>query len=234
MEERLQKIIAARGGLSRRAAESLIAEGRVTVNGAPAALGCKADAERDTIAVDGKALGAAEGKKYYIMLNKPVGYVTTMRDERGRRSVAELVGDVPARVYPVGRLDINSEGLLLMTNDGEFANLVMHPSNMKEKTYRVTVTGDIDSGLRRLCEPMELDGRQLAKPKVRLLRREGGVAAVDITIHEGRNRQIRRMCDIAGLRVGRLTRISVGKVRLGGLKKGTWRYLTDAEVESLR
>ncbi len=234
MEERLQKIIAARAGLSRRAAEELISEGCVTVNGVTAALGCRADPERDEVRIRGVPLPAASGRKYYIMLNKPVGYVTTMRDEQGRRSVAELVADIPERVYPVGRLDINSEGLLLMTNDGDFANLIAHPSNEKEKTYRVLVSGDAEAGMRKLQEPMELDGHKIRRPRVRLLYDRGATAAMDITIHEGRNRQIRRMCEAAGLRVHRLTRISIGGVRLGGLKKGEWRELTPEELRALR
>ena len=232
MEERLQKILAARAGVSRRAAEKLIEDGLVTVNGSAASLGDRADPDRDEILLRGAPIGAAE-EKYYIMLNKPVGYVTTMSDEKGRRTVAELVSGVPARVYPVGRLDINSEGLLLMTNDGDFANRVMHPSFEKEKTYRVLVTGDAESGIKRLSEPMELDGVRLRTPRVRLIGHEGAAAAMEITIHEGRNRQVRRMCELAGLTVRRLTRVSVGRVRLGNLKKGSWRFLTREEIDSL-
>ncbi len=232
MEERLQKILAARAGVSRRAAEKLIEDGLVTINGSAASLGDRADPDRDEILLRGAPIGAAE-EKYYIMLNKPVGYVTTMSDEKGRRTVAELVSGVPARVYPVGRLDINSEGLLLMTNDGDFANRVMHPSYEKEKTYRVLVTGDAESGIKRLSEPMELDGVRLRTPRVRLIGHEGAAAAMEITIHEGRNRQVRRMCELAGLTVRRLTRVSVGSVRLGKLKKGCWRFLTQEEIDSL-
>ncbi len=232
MEERLQKVLAARAGISRRAAEKLIGEGLVTVNGAVAGIGDKADPYRDQIRLRGELL-STPGKKYYIMLNKPVGYVTTMSDEKGRKTVRELVADIPERVYPVGRLDINSEGLLLMTNDGDFANRVMHPSFEKEKTYRVLVTGDAERGIRRLQEPMELDGAPLAAPAVRLVRSDGAVTTMDITIHEGKNRQIRRMCQMADLTVKRLTRISIGTVSLGRLQKGAWRHLTPAEIESL-
>lgn len=232
MEERLQKVLAARAGISRRAAEKLIGEGLVTVNGAAAGIGDKADPYRDQIRLRGELL-SAPGKKYYIMLNKPVGYVTTMSDEKGRKTVRELVADIPERVYPVGRLDINSEGLLLMTNDGDFANRVMHPSFEKEKTYRVLVTGDAEKGMRRLQEPMELDGAPLAAPAVRFVRSDGAVTTMDITIHEGKNRQIRRMCQMADLTVKRLTRISIGAVSLGRLQKGAWRHLTPAEIESL-
>ncbi len=234
MVERLQKLISAAGIASRRAAEEMIAAGRVTVNGAVAGLGDKADPETDDIRVDGKAIDSKPGRRYYIMLHKPVGYVTTMSDEKGRRTVAELVADVPARVYPVGRLDLSSEGLLLMTNDGDFANLVTHPSFEKEKVYRVLVTGDIAAGVKRLLEPMELDGEPVRKPKVALLRREGALSTLEITIHEGKNRQIRRMCDLAGLTVKRLTRVRVGPVALGKLPRGHWRELTEAEVRALR
>jgi 23S rRNA pseudouridine2605 synthase len=168
------------------------------------------------------------------MLNKPVGYVTTMSDEKGRKTVADLVADVGERVYPVGRLDINSDGLLLMTNDGELANHIMHPSFEKKKVYRVYVTGDIQNGIETLKKPMELDGVMLRKPDLRLIKNEGNSAIIDIAIHEGKNRQIRRMCDTAGLYVNRLTRISVGSVRLGDLKKGSWRHLTPDEVTQLR
>ena len=231
MEERIQKILAVHGGVSRRAAEKLISEGLVTVNGIPASLGAKADPDRDTICLRGEMIDTSKEQKYYIMLHKPVGYVTTMSDEKGRKTVAELVSDIPARVYPVGRLDISSEGLLLMTNDGEFANRIMHPSFEKEKTYRVLVTGDIKSGVKRLLEPMELDGVPIHPPRVRIISQEDDYpATLDITIHEGKNRQIRRMCEAADLRVKRLIRISVGSVRLGQLKKGTWRHLTQEEL----
>ncbi len=233
MEERLQKIIAARAGMSRRAAEKYIEEGLVTVNGAVAKLGDRADARTDEIALRGKILKPSGGRLYYIALNKPVGYVTTMSDEKGRRTVAELVADIPERVYPVGRLDINSDGLLIMTNDGDFANRVTHPSFEKEKVYRVLVTGDIEKGARRLLEPMELDGVSISRPKVRVLRVQGRLGTLEITIHEGRNRQIRRMCELSELQVRRLTRVSVGDVKLGKLPKGHWRELTGDEVASL-
>lgn len=234
MEERIQKIIAARWGVSRRSAEKLISEGRVSVNGETASLGDKADGGVDEITVDGVALPKETGRKVYIMLNKPVGYVTTMSDEKGRKTVKELVSDIEERVYPVGRLDINSEGLLLMTNDGEFANHIMHPSNEKDKTYRVLVTGDLDEGIKRLREPMELDGVRVDTPKIRVVKVQPNSSVIDITIHEGRNRQIRRMCELAGLSVKRLTRIAEGGVSLGRLKKGTWRYLSKEEIAQLK
>ena len=238
--ERLQKIISARLHISRRAAEELIAGGLVTVDGRTAVLGQKAEPGVSVIAVRGEELRERERKKVYIMLNKPVGYVTTMSDEKGRKSVNMLVEDVPERVYPVGRLDINSEGLLIMTNDGELTNRLTHPSHEKSKTYLVTVRGDLEAGLRRLREPMELDGFTISDKEVILKKAPGtgqlppDAAVLSITIHEGRNRQIRRMAEAAGLRVTRLTRIAEGGVTLGRLKKGTWRYLTNEEIRRLR
>lgn len=233
MEERIQKIIAQRGGMSRRAAEKLIADGLVTLDGAAVSLGDKADSDTDGLAVRGEGLPPAPEKKYYIALNKPLGYVTTMSDERGRRTVAELVSDLPCRVYPVGRLDVDSEGLLLMTNDGDFANTVAHPSFEKDKTYRVSVNGDLRTGLRALRAPMELDGVRLGIPAVTVVKETRGGGTLELVIHEGRNRQVRRMCAAAGLQVTALTRISVGPVRLGRLKSGGWRNLTRDEVAAL-
>ncbi len=233
MEERVQKLIAMAEGISRRAADDLVLQGRVAVNGVTAEPGRRADPERDRIHIDGRPLVTPSGEKLYIMLNKPVGYVTTMHDEKGRRTVAELVDSLPARVYPVGRLDINSSGLLLMTNDGEFANRICHPSFEKKKTYRVAVTGNIECGIKTLLSPMVLDGILLRQPQVRLVRCRDEVFTLDITIHEGRNRQIRRMCEMAGLTVRSLTRTCVGGVRLGNLGKGQWRYLTLRERELL-
>ena len=232
MVERLQKIIAARCGISRRAAEKLISDRCVTVNGVVAHLGQKAE-DGDDIRINGSPIGPKTEKYVYIALNKPVGFVTTMSDEKGRRTVAELVEDVPCRVYPVGRLDLNSEGLLLMTNDGQFANTVMHPSFNKEKTYRVNVIGNVDKAMEIFKRPMYLDGTKLSPPKVALVKYEREYTVLDITIHEGKNRQIRRMCAKAGLTVRRLVRISIGTVKLGRLKSGAWRKLTKEEVESL-
>lgn len=233
MEERLQKIIAVSGMMSRRAAEELIAAGKVSVNGVAAALGDKADAARDRITVNGKAL-APPKEKVYIMLNKPKGYVTTLRDEKGRRTVAELVKDAGLRLYPVGRLDMYSEGLLIMTNDGEFAERLMHPRGGVEKCYRTRVKGAVSqAAIERLCEPMVIDGYRThgAKVETEKLSQDGGVLV--ITISEGRNRQVRKMCEQAGLKVTRLQRVSEGGVRLGDLKPGTWRPLTRAEIKQL-
>lgn len=230
--ERLQKIIAARGLCSRRKAEELISAGKVTVNGIPASLGDSADPERDEIRVEGKVL-PGEKKKVYLMLNKPRGYVTTLSDEKGRKNAAELVANCGVRVYPVGRLDMDSEGLLLFTNDGDFANLLMHPRHEVNKTYRVWVTGYTPENLELLKEPIELDGYQIKPPKVRAVHVTGEKAVVEVTIHEGRNRQVRRMCQAANMNVARLKRIAEGELRLGELKTGAWRYLNPAEIEKL-
>lgn len=234
MEERLQKIIAASGLASRRAAEELIAAGKVCVNGAVASLGDRADAARDRITVDGKSLAPAEGK-VYIMLNKPRGYVTTLSDEKGRRTVAGLVSEIGVRLYPVGRLDMNSEGLLIMTNDGELADRLMHPRGGAEKCYRTTVTGeDIPAAAEKMKESMLIDGYRTrgARVEIERLTDKGGVLLV--TIGEGRNRQVRKMCEQVGLRVTRLCRISEGGLKLGDLKTGRWRELTRAEIASLK
>ena len=230
--ERLQKIIAARGLCSRRQAEKWIEEGRVRVNGNTAHLGDTADITEDVIEVDGKRLPKA-GKKLYLMLNKPRGYVTTLSDEKGRRNAAELVAGCGTRVYPVGRLDMDSEGLLLFTNDGEFANLMMHPKHEVDKVYRVWVTNYAPEKLEALKEPIELDGYKIKKPKVRPVRQEPTRAILDVTIHEGRNRQVRRMCQAAGLEVARLKRIAEGGLRIGDLKPGAWRELEPREIEML-
>ncbi len=234
MEERLQKIIAAAGLTSRRAAEELIAAGKVRVNGAVASLGDKADAARDRITVDGKSLAPPE-EKVYIMLNKPRGYVTTLKDEKGRRTVAELVSEPGVRLYPVGRLDMNSEGLLIMTNDGELAERMMHPRGGVEKCYRTTVTGeDIPAAAEKMKESMLIDGYRTrgARVEIERLTDKGGVLLV--AIGEGRNRQVRKMCEQVGLRVTRLCRISEGGLKLGNLRSGEWRELTRAEIARLK
>ena len=232
MTERLQKILSARGVASRRAAEQLILDGRVSVNGVKASLGQTADAEQDAICVDGKPIPTGE-KPVYILLNKPRGFVTTLSDEKGRRTASELVADCGVRVYPVGRLDLSSEGLLLFTNDGDFAMKMMHPRHQVDKIYLTWVAGFTPENLTRLRQPVELDGYTVRPPKVRLLGAKGEQARLEITIHEGRNRQVRRMCDAAGMHVTRLRRIQEGTLRLGDLPVGKWRYLTETEVEML-
>lgn len=232
MKERLQKIISSRGVASRRAAEKMILAGLVTVNGKTAALGSLADPEQDAILVDGRPLPEAR-ECVYLMLNKPRGYVTTLSDEKGRQNAASLVSGCGCRVYPVGRLDMDSEGLLLFTSDGEFANRLMHPSREVEKEYLVWVRGYAPGGEEKLARPITLDGYRIRPPKVRLLCAEGTKARFSITIHEGRNRQIRRMCQAAGMEVTRLKRVREGSLRLGDLPLGAWRPLTEGEVHSL-
>lgn len=229
MEQRLQKLISAAGAASRRAAEQMILDGRVTVNGVTATLGQSADPETDTVCIDGVPLAAAD-KRTYIMLNKPRGYVTTLRDEKGRKTVAELVADAGARLYPVGRLDLDSDGLLLMTDDGELANAMMHPAGEVNKVYRTVVEGDVAAALPILRSALVIDGYRI-RPAVVEPERSG---VLRITIHEGRNRQVRKMCAAAGLRVKRLTRIAEGPLRLGELAQGTWRHLTENEIQALK
>jgi len=233
MKERLQKILSSRGVCSRRKAEALIAAGAVSVNGVPAKLGDSADPDSDEILVEGKPLPA--GREYvYILLHKPRGFVTTLSDEKGRPNAAQLVADCGVRVYPVGRLDMDSEGLLLFTNDGAFANNLMHPKHEVEKTYDIWVTGYNPGAFRRLKEPVELDGYVIRPPKLKLIKAEGNLARIQITIHEGRYRQVRRMCEKAGMQVTRLKRIREGKLELGTLPKGKWRYLTKEEILQLK
>ena len=231
--ERLQKILSARGVCSRRAAETLLQEGRITCNGRICQLGDSADPDHDEILVDGKPLPSAQNY-IYIMLHKPRGFVTTLSDEKGRKNAAQLVADCGIRVYPVGRLDMDSEGLLLFTNDGQLANRLMHPSHEISKVYRVTVDGFTSHGLERFNRPMTLDGYRLQIPKVTLLEEKEGKAVLEITIHEGRNRQVRRMCAIAGMQVRRLLRVSEGPLQLGDLPKGKWRHLTPEELRQLQ
>ena len=233
---RIQKVLSENGVMSRRKAEEAIAQGRVTVNGHPAQPGNPVDPSRDVIAVDGVRVQLRKKKQnVYIMLHKPRGFVTTTSDELGRRCVTDLVKDAPAHVYPVGRLDRNSEGLLLLTNDGAFANLVMHPSNHISKTYRVTVRPDVsDEQAAKMSAGVMLDGRMTLPATVLVLEKQDGRVVLQITIQEGRNRQVRRMCEAVGLEVARLKRTSVGPLKLGMLQPGQWRELRPGEVAALR
>ena len=233
MRERLQKLIARAGVCSRRTAETLLTAGRVTVNGVAAHLGDKADADTDVIAIDGTAIAFAE-PAVYLMLNKPRGYVTTLSDELGRATAAELVADCGTRVFPVGRLDKDSEGLLLFTNDGALMQAMTHPSHQVDKTYEVTVTGQLEGAADRLSAVTELDGEPIVPAQVEIMERRQGQALLRVTIHQGKNRQIRRMCAQVGLQVTRLRRVSEDALTLGQLKPGQWRYLTDAEVAALK
>ena len=229
MEERLQKLLSARGVASRRRAEDYLAAGRVTVNGVPARVGDRADPDRDDIRVDGKPLPPLEARTY-LMLNKPRGYVCTRSDEKGRRTVMSLVAGCGAAVWPVGRLDLDSEGLLLLTDDGDLTQMLLHPSHEVEKEYHVWVEGDVERALPVLRGPMALDGTPLQPARVETV----GEGVLSVTIHEGRNRQVRRMCAAAGLSVRRLRRVREGALTLGGLPAGKWRRLTDEEISRLK
>lgn len=233
--QRLQKILSARGVCSRRKAEELIVAGRITYNGKVAILGDSADPDADEILLDGKPI--PPGSDYvYILLNKPRGYITTLSDEKGRDNAAKLVEGCGVRVYPVGRLDMDSEGLLLFTNDGEFANALTHPKHEVDKTYRVIVRGYSSQALDKLKQPVMLDGYTISKPKVSLVwnSKTSDKAELQVVIHEGRNRQVRRMCAMAGMTVQRLIRVAEGSLKLEDLKPGAWRYLTEAEVQKLK
>ena len=229
MEERLQKLLSAAGVCSRRQAEAYIQAGRVTVNGRTARLGGKADPDRDRVEVDGVPLSAGK-RRTYIMLNKPRGYVTTLSDEKGRRTVAELVSGCSARVWPVGRLDLDSEGLLLLTDDGELTHRLTHPSHQVEKEYHVWVSGDVDRALPVLSAPVHDGGETLTADRVE----RTGKNTLTVVIHQGKNRQVRRMCAAAGLKVERLQRVREGELCLGGLELGKWRALTAAEIAVLQ
>lgn len=227
MEERLQKILSSSGVCSRRRAEEYIAAGRVAVNGAVASLGDRADLLRDSVTLDGAPVRAGV-ERTYLMLNKPRGYVTTLSDEKGRKTAAELVSGCGSRVWPVGRLDLDSEGLLLFTDDGALTNRLLHPTCEVEKEYLVWVQGDVEAALPKLRRPMHLDGEELRADRVD---RRG--AALRFILHQGKNRQLRRMCAAAGLTVTRLKRVREGPLRLGELPVGQWRYLTGEEREAL-
>ena len=231
MAERLQKWIAARGVASRRAVETMIREGRVQVNGAPARLGmCVGPG--DEVRIDSRPVQERPPLRY-LMLHKPRGYVTTLSDERGRPTVAQLVAGCGERVYPVGRLDYDSEGLLLLTNDGALTQRLTHPAHEVDKVYELRVKDYTDAGLARLREPMTLDGHRLRPAQVQLLEVGDGRARLRMTIHEGRNRQVRRMCQQAGMTVLRLRRVAEGPLQLGALPPGKWRELTAAERRAL-
>lgn len=231
---RLQKYLSQCAVASRRKSEELIASGKVKVNGKVAGLGDKVNPKRDTVTVSGKKIVSSK-KHYYIMLHKPRGFITTMEDELGRKCVAELVKDVGARVYPVGRLDRDSEGLLIMTNDGEFANYLTHPSKHVPKTYRVTVRPDVtEDQLVAFNEGIEIDGRKTAPADAHIIEKSDNRVVLEVILHEGRNRQIRRMCEALDLEVARLKRTHIGSLKLGMLPQGKWRNLTEDEVHRLK
>ena len=230
---RLQKYLSQCAVASRRKSEELILAGKVKVNGKVAGLGDKVSPKKDEVTVSGKKI-VMNKNHYYIMLHKPRGFVTTMEDELGRKCVAQLVKDVGARVYPVGRLDRDSEGLLLMTNDGEFANFMTHPSKHIPKTYRVTVRPNVtEDMLTQFATGMEIDGRMTAPADAHILEKQENRVVLEIILYEGRNRQIRKMCEAMGLEVARLKRVSIGSIKLGMLPQGKWRELTEDEVHRL-
>lgn len=233
---RIQKVLSEQGIASRRKVEEWITQGKIKVNGRPAVLGQKINPNRDVVAIDGERVYFQKSnQKYYIMLHKPRGYVTTMSDELGRKCVAELVEDVPERVYPIGRLDKDSEGMLLFTNDGDFANLIMHPSHHVSKTYRVTVRPDIsDAQVVQLSTGVEIDGQKDQLRPCHRLEKEPGRVVLQMVIYEGRNRQVRKMCEAVGLEVARLKRTAIGPLKLGMLAPGKWRELRPGEIGMLR
>ena len=231
--DRLQKILSSAGICSRRRAEEFLRAGRVAVNGVTAALGDRADPERDTVTLDGKPVIVRQ-EKLYLMLHKPRGVVTTLSDEKGRPTVAGLVSGCGGRVYPVGRLDMDSEGLLLLTGDGELAQRLTHPRHGIEKEYRVTVTGRLE-GCRERLEAVEAleDGTPVVRARVRTLERGEKRQVLSVTVRQGLNRQVRRMCTVAGLEVERLVRVREGPLKLGTLPRGQWRPLTPEELAAI-
>lgn len=231
---RISKYLSEQGIMSRRTADEEISAGRVSVNGKTAELGQKIDPGSDVVTYNGKPVGG-EIRKVCIMLNKPRGYITTMEDERGRKCVADLVSDVGVRVYPIGRLDRDSEGLLLLTNDGELANMLTHPKYHKSKVYTVKVRGEVDEKtIERLGRPFNIDGYITKPAEVKKLGEADGITSLSIRLFEGRNRQIRKMCDKCSLEVAELRRISIGEIRLGELPSGKWRQLDPAQIKKLK
>ena len=232
---KLQKYFTDCGVMSRRAAEKEIEAGKVYVNGVRAELGLRIDPEHDEVRYLGKIVKPTANELIYIMLNKPRGYVTTMSDEKGRPTVRELTDSVGARIYPVGRLDMDSDGLLLLTSDGELANKLTHPRHEIPKIYEVTVLGKVDAkSLTMLSSPMELDGYEILPVNCEILTENADTTLLQMTLYEGRNRQIRKMCENVGLKIKRLQRVAIGDIRLGKLPLGKYRHLTEKEVSYLK
>ena len=231
---RLQKFMADSGLMSRRAAETEIENGRVTVNGHPAYLGLKVDPIQDNVIYEGKRIRFEKKEHVYIMINKPRGYLSATEDDRGRKCVTDLIKGVKSRIYPVGRLDMISEGLLLLTDDGELKNRLTHPKHSIGKLYRVKVSGEVsEEQYQILTSPLVIDGYKIKPVEVSVGECDESGTVLKINLFEGRNRQIRKMCDQAGLVVKRLSRVSIGNLKLDGLSVGKWRYLTDEEVDYL-
>ena len=233
---RLQKYFTDCGILSRRKAEEEIAAGKVTVNGVTATVGDKIAPAHDVVLYNGKPIRPAHKNEHiYIMLHKPRGYLTAMTDDRGRKCVSELVRGVGRRVYPVGRLDLNSEGLLLLTDDGEIANILTHPRGGIPKLYNVTVRGEItDEILEKLRQPTEIDGYRTQGAEVECYEKYEGGGKLKIVLYEGRNREIRKMCEQVGIAVSRLCRVQIGEIKLDAIGLGKWRYLSESQISYLR
>ena len=235
MAERLQKVMAEYGVASRRKSEEMIYAGKVKVNGRLVTEpGLKIDKDRDVIEVDGEIIKSPE-KKIYILLNKPSGYITSVRDQFGRPTVLDLLKGISTRVFPIGRLDYDTEGLLILSNDGELTYRITHPKHSIDKTYRALVRGEADKSDIKIFERgMAIEDYITAPAKMEIVRYSKGNSVIDITIHEGRNRQVRKMCSAIGHEVIRLRRIKIGDIGLGGLKTGEWRYLRDSEIRYLK
>lgn len=234
---RISKYFTDCGIMSRRAADAAVSDGFVTVNGRPAELGQKIDPARDVIKYKGKVVKPRPDseEKICIMINKPRGFVTTMSDEKGRHTVAELCADAGVRLYPIGRLDMDSDGLLLLTNDGQLANFLSHPSHRVDKVYVVVVAGNvITSQLEGMTHPIEIDGKLTAPAQIKKIGSDGQFTAIEVTIHDGRKHQVRLLCEREGLKVKRLTRIAEGPLTLGNLPEGKWRKLSPAEIKRLK
>ncbi len=235
-EIRLQKFFTDCGVLSRRAAEAQINAGRVKVNGNVAFIGQKIDPEKDKVFFNGKQVLMPKKHHFiYVMLNKPRGYLTSMSDDRGRKCVTELISEIEERIYPVGRLDMDSEGLLLLTNDGSLTNKLTHPRHEIPKIYNVKIKGTpTEDQLRALRSPMKIDEYDLAPVKIDLVSIKEDYSVLQMTLYEGRNRQIRKMCEKVELEILRLQRIAIGELKLGNLSPGKWRYLTKSQIEYLK
>ncbi len=232
---RIHKFLADAGVMSRRAAEVAVKRGEIKVNGETATLGMKIDAEADIVEYKGKAVKPSSKRYEYYILNKPVGYVTTMSDEKGRPCIKDLIEDIETRVYPVGRLDYDSEGLILLTNDGKMTEILTHPRHSIAKYYNVTVNGQVNMDTRRaLGKAMEIDGYTIMPVHNTVVSMKEDKTVLGMELYEGRNRQIRKMCEQVGLEVLKLKRIAIGKIELGNLKPGCWKKLSGAQIEYLR
>ena len=232
---KLQKYFSDCAIMSRRAAEEEIEKGRVTVNGEKATLGLRIDPDTDVIIYNGKRILPQNSEKTYIILNKPRGILTTLSDEKGRKTVVSLLSGLSSRVYPVGRLDMDSDGLLILTDDGELTNRLTHPRHQIPKIYHVTVAGKpTPEQLTLLRSPLVIDGYRIQPVKTTVIKSDHSSTVLEMTLFEGRNRQIRKMCQAAELKISRLSRVAIGKIGIGSLEVGKWRYLTAEEIDYLK